>query len=220
MKNIAVCLLTLVCISTPLFAQEFTTAQVMAKLDEKAKVFTSLEATLGNTQVTADVKAPKKSGKVFIKMDNGVPRILWDVTEPKTDKTTYLIEKGRFVAWDRVKNAVTRKQIDANSDLLQLLVIGFGVPNATLSKNYAAEVKGKQSVAGVQAVVLELKSITAATARFPKITLFLDPNAWTPLRTKIVEKGAIAGDYFDYEYSDVKLNKGIQDSVYNVKFPK
>jgi hypothetical protein len=35
-----------------------------------------------------------------------------------------------------------------------------------------------------------------------------------------VEKGAIAGDYFDYEYSDIKLNKGVQDSVYNVKFPK
>src|SRR4030095_9636102 len=111
MKNFVVCLLALVCISTPLFAQELTTAQVLAKLDEKAKVFTSLEATLSNTQVTADVKAPKKSGKVFMKMDKGVPRILWDVTDPKSDKTTYLIEKGRFVAWDRVKGGVQRKQL-------------------------------------------------------------------------------------------------------------
>jgi outer membrane lipoprotein-sorting protein len=220
MKNLAVCLLTLVCISTPLFAQEFTTAEVLAKLDERAKAFTSLEATLSNTQVDANVKAPTKSGKLSIKMDKSLPRMLWDVTEPKNEKTTYLIEKGRFVAWNRVTGSVTRKPVESNSDLLQLLVIGFGVPSATLTKNYAAEVKGRQAVAGTQTVVLELKSITPGTARFPKITLFLDPGTWSPARTRVVEKGALSGDYYDFDYSDIKLNKGVADSVFDVKFPK
>jgi len=220
MKYFVICLLAVVWVSTLHAAQELNTAQVLTKLDERAKVFTSLEGTLSNTQVDADVKAPMKSGKLFIKMDKGSPRILWDVTEPKTQKETYLIEKGRFVLWNRVTGNVNQKPVESNNDLLQLLVLGFGVPNATLTKNYAAEVKGRQTVAGVQSVVLELKSITASTARFPKITLFLDPTSWTPLRTRIVEKGALAGDYFDYEYSNIKLNKGVSDSVFNVKFPK
>jgi outer membrane lipoprotein-sorting protein len=169
--------------------------------------------------VDADVKAPTKSGKLIIKMEKGTPRVLWDITEPKTQKETYLIQKGSFVMWNRTTNEVTRKPVQSNNDVLQLLTLGFGVPSATLSKNYSAEVKARQAVAGVQSVVLELRSITASTAKFPRITLFLDPNTWTPLRTRIVEKGALPGDYFDYEYSDIKLNKGVADSVFNVKFP-
>jgi outer membrane lipoprotein-sorting protein len=218
MKKLFVYVLALVCMSsTAVFAQDFTTAQIMAKLDEKAKAFTSLEATLSSTQVTADVKAPTQSGKLYIKMAKSVPRLLWDVTEPKGDRSTYIIDGGRFIAYNRVTGSVVRKPVEVSNDLLQLLVIGFGVPSATLSKNYTAEAKGRQTIKGVQTVVLELKSATSATARASRITLFLDPNMWTPVRNRVTEK---SGDYYDYEYSDIKLNKGVAESVFNVKLPK
>jgi len=216
MKNFVVCLLVLVGIAAPVFAQEFTTAQVLAKLDEKAKAFSALEADLSSAQVVADVKAPPKSGKLSIKMASGKPRLLWDVTEPKGERMTVLIDKGLATAYFRDDKTVKRNPVDENSDVLQLLVLGFGVPAATINKNYSAEVKGRQSVESIQAVLLELRSMTTATARFPRITLYLDPQTWSPIRTRVYER---SGDYNDYMYSNIKLNKGVQDSVFNLKIP-
>jgi outer membrane lipoprotein-sorting protein len=216
MKNFVICLLVLVGIAAPVFAQEFTTAQVLAKLDEKAKVFSSLEADLSSAQVVADVKAPPKSGKLSIKMANGKPRLLWDVTVPKGERMTVLIDKGLATAYFRDDKTVKRNKVDENSDVLQLLVLGFGVPAATINKNYSSEMKGGQSVGSIQAVLLELRSMTTATARFPRITLYLDPQTWNPIRTRVFEK---SGDYNDYTYSNIKLNKGVQDSVFNLKIP-
>jgi outer membrane lipoprotein-sorting protein len=216
----AVCLILWTGVFSAVFAQD-TTAQVLSKLDEKAKVFTSLEATLTNAQVVADTKATPQSGKLYIKMDkaSSTPRLLWDITEPKNDQTAYLIDKGGLVAFNRSKKTVTRKPVGSNSDMLQLLVMGFGVSSSTLTKNYKAEAKPRVAVNGVQTVPLELQSITEATAKFPRITLYLDPQTWTPVRTRVVEKGAIAGDYVDFGYSNTKLNKGVADSVFKLKLP-
>ena len=203
-------------LAVPAIAQEFTTAQVLAKLDEKAKAFTSLEATLSSNQYLSDVKTPTQSGKVFIKMESGKPRLLWEVTEPKTDRMTVLIDKGFATAYFRDRKDVKRSPVDSNSDVYQLLVLGFGVPVSTIQRNYTAEAKGRQTVGSVQAVVLELKSITAATSKFPKVTLFLDPQTWTSIRTRVTER---SGDYTDYGFSDVKLGKNVSDSVFNVKIP-
>jgi outer membrane lipoprotein-sorting protein len=205
---------------SPVFAQEFTTAQVLAKLDEKAKAFTTLEASLTNVQVVEEIKATPQVGKLYIKMANSVPRLLWDITEPKGQRMTILIDNGMLTSLSRENGAVKRYPIQQNQDLLQLLVIGFGISSSTLNKNYSAEAKGRQAVGDIQAVVLELKSITAATAKYPKITLFLDPQTWTPLRTRVVEKGAKEqSDYNDFNYSNIKLNKGVADSTFKLNIP-
>jgi len=221
MKTIgAACLILWAGVFSAGLAQELTTAQVLAKLDEKAKVFTSLEATLSNSQVTADDKAPAQTGKLYIKTEKGgtTPRLLWDITEPKNAET-YLIDKSGLLIFNRSKKTVSQKAIGTNSDMLQLLVMGFGVPSSTLTKNYKAEVKPRQAVNGVQTVPLELQSITQATAKFAKITLYLDPQTWTPVRTRIVEKGALSGDYNDFNYSNIKLNKVVSYSVFSPKLP-
>jgi outer membrane lipoprotein-sorting protein len=217
MKNFLVCLLAMVGIAAPVFAQEFTTAQVLAKLDEKAKAFTSVEAKLSSVQVVEDVKTTPQSGKFFIKMANGKPRLVWDATEPKNERMLVLIDKGVGTVYFQDTKNVKRGKVDENSDVYQLLLLGFGVPAATLNRNYSAEVKAPQSVGSVQAVVLELKSITASTAKYPRITLYLDPQTWTPVRTRVYER---SGNYNDYTYSDIKLNKNVSDSVFNVKIPK
>jgi len=212
-------LILLAGIVSPVFAQEFTTAQVLAKLDEKAKAFTSLEATLSNLEVEVGIKAPLQVGKVYIKMDKSIPRLLWDITEPKGQRMTVLIDNGMLTSYSKDTGNVHKQPIEQNTELLQLLVIGFGVPSGTLSKNYTAEAKGTQPEGNTQAVVLELKSATAATAKYPKLTLFLDPQTWTPLRTRVTEKGATASDYHDFMYSNVKLNKGVSDSVFKLDIP-
>ena len=199
------------------FAQEFTTAQVVAKLDEKAKVFTSLEASISNALTSYDFKLPASSGKLFIKMMNSVPRYLWDVTAPKDKQMSSLIDKGEGTVYFRNSNTYVRRTVDPKTDVLQILLIGFGMPSATLNKNYTAAVKGRAAVGSVQAVVLELTSVSGLTSKFPKVTLWLDPQTWTPVQTRLTEK---SGDYTDFTYSNVRLNKGISDSVFRLNIPK
>jgi outer membrane lipoprotein-sorting protein len=198
------------------FGQEFTAAQVLAKLDEKAKVFSSLEASVAHTQTVARLKHPTSKGKIYIKVAKGVPRYFWDVTEPKQERLRALIDKGQATLYFPNTNSYQRQKADANSEELQLLLIGFGVPSGTLKKNYIAEVKGREAVGDVNAVVLELTSISALTARFSKITLWLDPMAWTPVRTRVTEASK---DYTDFNYSEIRLNKGVSDSKFSLKIP-
>ncbi len=71
-------ILSLAAFSSTGLAQELTTEQVMARLDEKAKVFTSLEASISQAQVVADTKSPVESGKILIKtVEKLVPMSCW-----------------------------------------------------------------------------------------------------------------------------------------------
>jgi outer membrane lipoprotein-sorting protein len=197
-------------------AQEFTRAQVLAQLDEKAKVFKSLETSISNTQVVYDFKYPTQSGKFFIKVTNSVPRFLWDITQPKEERKKVLIDKGQGTLYFPNSNTYRQQPVDPKGEVLQLLMIGFGVPSSTLTRNYKAEAKGREKIGDVQAVVLELTSISALTAKFPKLTLWLDPQTWTPVQTRITEK---SGDFTDFRYSNIRLNKNLSDSVFNLKIP-
>jgi outer membrane lipoprotein-sorting protein len=198
------------------FGQEFTAAQVLAKLDEKAKVFSALEASVAHTQTVARLKHPTSKGKIYIKVAKGVPRYFWDVSEPKQERMKILIDKGELKAYFPTSNSYRIEKANPNSEELQLLLIGFGVRSATLSKNYTAAVAGRETVGAVQAIVLELTSISTLTTRFPKVTLWLDPQTWTPVRTRVTE---VSKDFTDFNYSEIRLNKGVSDSKFSLKIP-
>src|SRR5215510_3548164 len=77
------------------FAQELSTKQVVDNLDQKAKLFTSLDASISRLQVEYGVKAPEEMGRIYIKKAGGAtPRILYDVTSPQDLRKTALIDKG------------------------------------------------------------------------------------------------------------------------------
>jgi outer membrane lipoprotein-sorting protein len=218
MKILAFCMiLALATAPTATLAQQqMTTEQVLAKLDEKAKVFNSLEASLAKQQVVYGVKQPLQSGKIYIKMVNSVPRISVDITSPKQEAMTALIKDGTATVYFRAQNGYRQGKVDPKSDVQQLLLIGFGVSSTTLSKVYKPEAKGLEAIEGVQAQVLELNSISSATGGYAKITLWLDPETWTPVQTRVTERSK---DYTDFKYSKIKLNKGVSDSVFNLRIP-
>jgi outer membrane lipoprotein-sorting protein len=198
-------------------AQEFTTAQVLQKLDEKAKVFTTLEAAISKDEVTYGAKQPVETGKVILKATKNGPWALLELAPAKRKGTKALIKDGTATAYFVDTNNYQRGKADPNSTVLQILTLGFGVPSSTFSKVYAPNVKGREAVDGVRTVVLELTKLPKVTGMFSKITLFLDPQAWTPVQTRLTKEGS--GDTVDFKYSKVKLNKGVSDSVFNLKIP-
>jgi outer membrane lipoprotein-sorting protein len=192
------------------FAQEFTTEQVLAKLDEKAKVFTSLQASLKIVGTNYGAPEGEQSGKIFISKVKDTPRIFMDISEPR--KQQALIDKGKGTLYYPDDNTYREKNVGEKEDALQYLLIGFGATSETINKGYKAEAKGREMLGNVNAIVLQLTPTSKSTADYP-LKLWLDPQAWTPLQTRIGN----AKTYHDYKYSNVQLNKAISDNVFVLK---
>lgn len=198
-------------------AQNLTTAQVLANMDQKAKAFTSLEASIVNAQVEYGVRHPEGSGKIYMRRaPDSAPRLFWDITAPANDRKTFLIDRGILRAYLRSTNQFTERNVGVDSDVLALLLIGFGTPSEIFSKSYAPEYKGWETVGGVQAAVLELTA-RDEKAEHKKITLWLAPTTWTPVQTRVAQS---AKSYTDFRYSNTRLNRGVPDSVFKLDVPK
>jgi len=199
------------------FGQILTADQILAKLDEKAKVFQTFEASVVMTQVFSEVKTPSESGKIYMKQGKSAPMVLLDITSPPRALKTALVKDGKAVVYNRPQNSYQEFRVDPNSNTFQLLLTGLGVPAATLKKHYVPEAKGRESIDGVATEVLDLPLQATQTGQIKKITLWLAPNTWTPVQIRITMK---SNDTTDYKYSNVRLNKSISDSVFKLNIPK
>jgi outer membrane lipoprotein-sorting protein len=217
MRRFGVCFLLLALSGAPqVSAQEFTAAQILAKLDEKAKVFTSLQASIKNFGTNYGVvQAEPQSGKLIISRPKDTPRMFLDITEPR--KMKVLIDKGKGTMYYPDDNTYRDTSVDSKSESLQYLLIGFGATAETINKGYKAEAKGREMIGNVNAVVLELTSTSKATEKYPFVKLWLDPQTWTPVQTRV---GQSAKTYNDYKYSNVQLNRSIADSVFDLKMKR
>jgi len=198
------------------FAQQPTTEQVLAKLDEKAKVFTSLEAAIVREEVSFGTKTTEK-GKMYLKPTKSGPYALIDISEPKARATKGLVKDGTAILYSASTNTYRRHKVDPKNDQFQLLLMGFGVPSSTIKKFYTPAVTGQETIDKVRAVVLELTPVSPQSSKFAKITLWVDPGTWIPVQTRLTE---ISKDYFDFRYSNMKLNKGVSDSTFKIDLPK
>lgn len=216
MTRFAVCFVLVALSGVPqVSAQEFTTAQILAKLDEKAKVFTSLQASLEQLTVSYGVSTPEQSGKLTISKPKETPRFFLEITEPT--KMRALIDKGKGTLYYPDDNTFREMNVDSNGETLQLLLIGFGASAETIKKGYSAEAMGREKMGNVNAVVLELKSIAKSTDEFPLLKLWLDPTSWTPVQIRL---GKNLKNYHDYKYSNVQLNRSVSDSVFDLKMKR
>lgn len=198
------------------FAQEMSTAQVLAKLDEKAKAFSAFEASLQKEDVVYGSKSVSK-GKIYMKANKNGPSMMLDITDPPREATKASIKDGNYTIYFPPSNGYRRGSVDPKNEQLQQLLVGFGVPAATLSKVYTPKVTGRETIGGTQTVVLELSSTAALAGRFEKVTLWLDSKTWVPVQSMLTETKT--KDTHTFKYSQAKLNKGISDSVFNLKIP-
>jgi outer membrane lipoprotein-sorting protein len=197
------------------FAQSLTTDQILAKLDEKAKAFQTFEASISMVQVLSDLKQPTESGKIYMKAGKPAPLVMLDITSPPRSAKTGLVKDGKAVLYNRPQNNYQEFKAEPNSNAFQLLLTGFGVSAETLKKTYMPQAKGREMVDGVTTEVLDLSFLQPK--QFKKITLWLDPKTWIPVQLRIT---APSNDTTDYKYSNVRLNKGISDSVFKLNIPK
>jgi outer membrane lipoprotein-sorting protein len=214
---IAILIVLTVAVSAPVaLAQEMTTSQVLAKLDEKAKAFSTFEASLQKEDVVYGSKSVS-NGKIFMKAGKNGPAVMLDISAPKNQATKASIKDGNYTVYFPASNSYRRGSVDPKSEQLQQLLVGFGVPSSTLSKVYTPKITGMETVNGVKTIVLELMSTSALAGKFEKVTLWLNTQTWVPVQSRLTE--AKTKDYYDFKYSNSKVNKGISDSVFKINVP-
>ncbi len=194
------------------FAQGFTVDEVLKRLDEKAGVFTSLQASVKKQHTSLGIKTPEESGTLAMTLSKGVPKVLLDIKQPTAMR--YRLDNGNAIRYDVADNTYKEYKYDPKSEVLQFVVLGFGTRAEVITKGYKAQIMGTEMTAGVNAVILRLTSISESTDAFPLVTLWLDPQMWVPVQTRF---GASEKSYDEFRYSDIRLNRNLPNSVFDLK---
>lgn len=203
-------------------AQTFTADQVLQRMDEKAKAFKSLEANLQRTMVnflSRDLKGYKpdvQSGKIYAVSSGAAPKIKVDIDQPKQAAQSSLVADGWGRVYDRTPNTYAEKQLGANQDFAQLLLMGFGVTSDVIRKTFDVSIEKQETIDGKPSVVV-LLTAKQQTSSFPKVRLWMDTKEWIPVQTEVTERNQ---NTQTAKYTGVKLNKGVANSVFKLDIPK
>ena len=192
-------------------------ARVVAQMDKTAANFHSTQARFAwqqYTKVVDDVTDTQK-GTVYFRRSGNQIDMAADVRDPAPPK--YVIFSGSKVQVYQTKiDQVT--QYDTGKDRAafeSFLVLGFGGSGQDMLKSFEVTYLGNEKVADVDAVKLNLvpKSEKARNT-FNHIWLWIDPARGVSVRQQLFEAD---GDYRLADYSEIKLNEKIPDSVFKLR---
>jgi outer membrane lipoprotein-sorting protein len=195
-------------------AQEFTTEQVVAKLDEKAKVFKSLQATIEHQKFASGRGQATEEGTLVLTPQNGSPKALLSYTKPLAKR--YLLDGGKATQYDADENRYQETKYDPKNESLAYLYMGFGTTADTIKKAWKPELKGREMLRGVNAVVLELRS-TEKAPKFELIRFWLNPATWTPIQTRLLGDAGNEKSYDEFRYLTSAVNQPLPKDAFDLK---
>ena len=137
-----------------------------------------------------------------------------DITAP--DKKYVLFSGGMVSVYVPSAEQVTEYNAGKNkADFETFLVLGFGGSGHDLQKQFDVKYAGMEQVQGVNAGKLELTPKSQKVHNmFALITLWIDPARGVSVQQKFQEP---SGDYRLATYSNIQLNKKLNDNVFKLK---
>jgi outer membrane lipoprotein-sorting protein len=192
-------------------------AKVVAQMDRTAANFHTTQANFVwqmYTKVIDDISDTQK-GTIYFRRAGNQVEMAADVNDPSPPK--YVLFTGSKVQVyqpkiDQVSEYNTAKDRAAFESFL---VLGFGGSGQDMLKSFDVTYLGNENVANVNSVKLNLvpKSDKARNT-FNHIWLWIDPARGVSVRQQLFEPD---GDYRLADYSDIRLNEKISDSVFKLK---
>ncbi len=196
-------------------ANNYSLDQVFAKMDEVQKGFRSAAADIERTHVTVLVNDKDvSSGKFYYTRRGQEPRVKLEISKPTPQ--FLLIDKGKLQLYTPNLKQVQEASITGHQDKVEMfMALGFGQSSQDLKRNFDVRLAGEEVVDGIKTSVLELKPKNSAM--FKSVQMWMDQQKWVAVQIKTTEN---SGDYMVLKFSNVKLNLGISDSVFDLKMPK
>lgn len=192
-------------------------SRVVAQMDRNAANFRTTQANFvwqQYTKVIEDVSDTEK-GTIYFRRNGNQVEMAAEVSDPLPPK--YVLFTGSKVQMYQAKiDQVT--QYDTGKDRAafeSFLVLGFGGSGEDMLKSFDVTYLGEEKVTNVDTVKLNLvpKSEKARNT-FNHIWLWIDPIRGVSVRQQLFEPD---GDYRLADYSDIRLNEKIPDSVFKLK---
>ena len=193
----------------------YTLEQVLTKMDEIHRGFRSAAAEIERTHVTVLVNDKDvSSGKFYYTRRGKEPRVKLELTKPALQYL--LIDKGKLQLYTPNLKQVQEVSISGHQEKVEMfMALGFGQSSQDLKNNFDVRLTGEEVVNGKKTSVLELKPQNSAM--FKSVLIWMDQQKWVAVQIKTTEN---SGDYMVLKFSNVKLNAGIPDSVFDLKMPK
>ena len=191
--------------------------RVVAQMDRTAANFHTTQSNFVWTQYTAVVNdiTDTQKGTVYFRRSGKQVEMAADITDPSPPK--YVLFTGDKVQVYQPKiDQVTQYETGKDRDAFEsFLVLGFGGSGQDMLKSFDVSYLGSENIGGVDTSKLDLvpKSEKARNT-FNHIWVWIDPARGVSLRQKLFAPG---GDYRLAEYSDMRLNQKIPDSVFKLK---
>jgi outer membrane lipoprotein-sorting protein len=193
----------------------YTLDQVFAKMDAVARTFRSVQADTERTHVTVLVNDKDvSSGKFYYVRQGKQPRVRLDLLKPSVQQL--LIDKGRLQLYTPNLKQVQELSLGEHQDLVELIMaLGFGQSSQDLKNNYSISLGADEVIDGRKTTKLELTPKNSKM--FKSVQMWMDQDKLVAVQIRTTEAG---GDYLVVKFSNIKLNSGISDSVFNLKLPK
>jgi len=155
-----------------------------------------------------------QKGTMYFRRQGDEVQMAADITSP--DKKDVLFSGGLVRVYIPNADQVTEYNAGKNkSDFETFLVLGFGGSGKDLSNAFDVKFAGMEQVQGVNTGKLELTPKSPKVRNmFSTITLWIDPARGVSVQQKFQEP---SGDYRLAVYSDIQLNKKLNDSVFKLK---
>jgi outer membrane lipoprotein-sorting protein len=191
--------------------------RVVAQMDRMAANFHTTQAKFVWTQYTAvvDEITDTQKGTVYFRRAGQQVEMAADISDPPPPK--YVLFTGNKAQVYQPKiDQVTQYDTGKDRSIVEsFLVLGFGGSGQNMLKSFDVTYVNQENLDGVDTAKLELvpKSEKARNT-FNRIWLWIDPARGVSLRQKLF---APDGDYRLADYSDIKLNEKISDSVFKLK---
>jgi outer membrane lipoprotein-sorting protein len=190
---------------------------VIAQMDRTAASFHTTQAKFVWTQYTSVVNdiTDTQKGTVYFRRTEKQVEMAADISDPTPPKYV-LFNESKVQVYQPKIDQVTQYDTGKDRSVVEsFLVLGFGGSGQDMLKSFDVTYLGTESVTGVEAARLNLvpKSEKARNT-FNHIWLWIDPARGVSVRQKLF---APDGDYRLADYSDIKLNEKIPDSVFKLK---
>ena len=203
-------------IAPPSNAQgKYTLDEIFAKMDEVQKTFRSTAADIERTHVTVLVNDKDvSSGKFYYTRRGKEPRVKMELMKPVPQYL--LIDKGKLQLYTPNLKQVQEASISAHQDKVEMfMALGFGQSSQDLKKNFDVSLVGDDMVDGKNTSILELRPKNSGM--FKSVRMWMDQQIWVGIQIRTTES---SGDYMLVKFSNIKINTGIPDSVFDLKLPK
>jgi outer membrane lipoprotein-sorting protein len=198
---------------------------VLARMDQAAKPFRSLEANVHKTDYQDVFKETTEEDATFKMMKYAKTGVVLLAEFNGTNKRTARIAGHEVKLYHPKANSVdvydTRK-FTKSADLLFL--VGFGDSKAEIQKTYNVTMGASETIDGIKTTRIDLTPKSAEAKKlFNMIQLWIPEDKGNPIREKLIS-GKESKDYTLFQFSNMKIrtvsDPALPESEFELNLPK